>query len=314
MQKIDLDRRIELFRGCVTPRVRMSDTLIDLYGEDALVDLCSESEALKIRVRAATGVRIAMATDAVEIEYEIVCGAAARKIFTSDIDVNGVVTTLDGNGPHRLSLPRGNKNIVIHLPHLVVNEKISLSINDGAKIEAVPCKAKKLLICGDSIFQGMTCSHPTAAVGVLLADKLDVEFHNTSVGGGTMRPEVVEATIALGGDILLTGFGANDVFRGTAPDIFRKRTRKTLELLNDFNGKSFLVVPIPCLKVEPERREFYCDIIREEHKDFPCVKLINGADFYPADEELFADGTHPNDRGMKIYADGLAAIIAPELC
>ena len=101
MQKIDLERRMELFRGCVSPRVRMSDTLVDLY---------SESDALKIRAGAATGVRIAMATNAVEIEYEIVCGASARKIFTSDIDVDGIVTTFDGNGPHRLSLPRGDKN------------------------------------------------------------------------------------------------------------------------------------------------------------------------------------------------------------
>ena len=304
MQKIDLERRMELFRGCVNPCIRMSDVLIDLY---------SESDALKIRAGAATGVRIAMSTDAVALEYEIVCGASARKIFTSDIDVDGVITTVDGNGPHKLSLPPGEKNIIIHLPHLVVNEKISLSVSKGAKVEAVSRKAKKLLICGDSILQGMTCSHPTAAVGVLLADKLGVEFHNTSVGGGTMRPEVVAATIALSGDILLTGLGINDVFGGTDPELFRERTRKTLELLNNFNGKSFFVVPIPCLKVEPERRELYCDIIREEHRDFSRVKLINGANFFPADEELFADGTHPNDRGMQIYADGLAEAIVSEL-
>lgn len=280
---------------------------------DALFELYNDSEARLIRVRAASGVRIAMVTDAVGIEYGIVHGAAARKVFTSDVVVDGAVTTLDGDGPHRIALPPGEKNVVIHLPHLVVVEKISLAVNDGATVEAAPIPAKKLLICSDSIFQGMTSSSPTRAVGALLAEKLGVEFHNVSVGGGTMRPEVVEAAIALGGDILLVSFGINNVFLGTEPELFRERTRRTLELLNAFPGRAFFVIPIPCLNIDPEVRERYCSVIREEHKACPRVGLIEGADFYPADADLFVDGTHPNDRGMRILADGLAERIAPAL-
>ena len=33
MQKIDLESRPELFRGCVAPGVRMSDALLDFYSD-----------------------------------------------------------------------------------------------------------------------------------------------------------------------------------------------------------------------------------------------------------------------------------------
>ena len=88
---------------------------------------------------------------------------------------------------------------------------------------------------------------------------------------------------------------------------------KLLELLDRFAGKAFIVVPIPNMNVSAEGRTNICNIIREEQKNFPKVTLIEGADFYPAKAELFVDGTHPNDEGMAIYAEGLAKIMAPAL-
>ena len=304
MQKIDLESRIELFRGCVAPGVRMSEDLLNFY---------NDSEARVIRARSATGVRIAFETDAVEMSYALQFGGTARKIFTSDIFIDGEMTTVDGEGPHQLSLAPGKKSVVIHLPHLVVVEKLELSVNDGAFVNAVSEPRKKLLICGDSILQGMTCTTPARAVGTLLAEKLGVDFHNTSVGGAEMRFEPVEYTLALGGDVILVCFGINDGFHATPHDLFRERAKKVLELLEGFSGKAFIVVPIPNMKLDQELRESYCRIIREEQKAFPKVTLIEGAEFYPAQDELFVDGTHPNDKGMAVYADALAKIMAPAL-
>ena len=296
MQMIDLQNRAELFRGCVTPGVRMNEALLAFY---------ADCDARVIRARAASGVQIAFVTDAVEMEYSIVCGGAARQIFTSDIFINGESTTVDGNGPHKFSMVPGEKKIIIHLPHLVVIEKITLAVNESAQVKVCPGKKKKLLFCGDSIMQGMTCTTPSKAVGALLAEKLDMELHNTSVGGADMRFEPVAETIAIGGDVLAVCFGINDCFHNTPPELFRERCVKVLELMKNFSGKSFIVVPIPNMKVDSALYESFCQIIRDEHRNFPEVLLIESSKFYPRREELFVDGTHPNNEGMKIYAEGL---------
>ena len=304
MQKIELESRPELFRGCVTSGVRMSEDLLNFY---------NDSDARVIRAKSASGVRIAFTTDAVEMRYGFVCGGCARKIFTTDFIINGEKSVVEGEGPHTFTMAPGEKEIIIHLPHLIVLDKLELSLSDGAFCRAIPETQKKLLICGDSILQGMTCTTPTKAVGTLLAEKLGMAFHNTSVGGADMRFEPVEYTLALGGDAVLVCFGINDVSHETPCDLFRERTRKVLELLDGFSGKAFMVVPIPNMNVNAEGRATICSIIREEHKNFPKVTLIEGADFYPADPAFFIDGTHPNDEGMAIYAEGLARIMAPIL-
>ena len=128
MQKIDLASRFELFRGCVSPGVRMSDELIAFY---------SDTEPHLIRAKSASSVRITFVTDAVEMEYSLVFGQGGRPIFTSDIVVNGEVTTVDGPGPHKFSFAPGEKEITIHLPHLMIVEETALAVNDGAFVKAV---------------------------------------------------------------------------------------------------------------------------------------------------------------------------------
>ena len=303
MQKIALDS-LAFFRGCVTPGCRMSEDLLNFY---------NDCEARVVRAKSASGVQIAFVTDAVEMEYSVAFGAPARRIYTSDITINGETTTVEGEGPHKFTMAPGEKHIVIQLPHLVVIEEISLAVNEGAVVKEAPRRAKKLLFCGDSILQGMTCTAPGKAVGALLSEKLGMELHNTSVGGAEMRFEAVEATLALGGDVIVVGFGINDTFHQVPYELFRERTARVLQLLAGFSGKAFIVVPIPNMKVDNALYESYCNIIREEHKKNPAAVLIEGASFYPARDELFVDATHPNDEGMKIYADGLEKIIAPAL-
>ena len=128
MKKIALDS-LSFFRGCVTPGLRMNETLLDFY---------SDSEARVVRARAASGVRIAFVTDAVEMEYAIVCGPAARLVFTSDVTINSENTIVEGNGPHKFTMAPGEKEIVIQLPHLVVINEMAVSLNDEASVKAAP--------------------------------------------------------------------------------------------------------------------------------------------------------------------------------
>ena len=305
MKRIELESRNDLFRGCAAPGVRMNEALLELYGEP---------EKRLLRARCATGVRIAMFTDAVEVEFSFLFGRAARQVFTADLQVDGVLfATVTGEGPHRIPLPAGEKELVLHFPHLVEAEEFSFSVDDAASVRPAPGPERKLLICGDSIMQGMTCTTPLRAVGTILAARLGMEFHNTSVGGATMTAAAVRGTCAIGGDGIVVGFGINDVFLGTPVETFREECEGVCGALGEFPGKAFMVTPIPCLKKENEPVEELREIIRNSAGDFPRITLIEGPEIFPAEEEFYVDGTHPNDAGMAVYAARLAKIMAPLL-
>ena len=305
MKTIALESAPELFRGCVAPGVRMSPALLAFYGEP---------EKRLLRARCGTGVRLALITDASEIEFGFTFGGAARQIFTADLQVDGrLFAPVTGEGPHRIALGPGEKELVLHLPHLVVTEKFTFRVSDGAQVRPAPRPARKLLICGDSIMQGMTCTAPTKAVGTLLAASLGMDFHNTSVGGAVMSGKAVRETLALGGDAVVVGFGINDVFLNTPPEKFRAETEAVFRSLAAFPGKAFLVTPIPSLAKGEEPVAPLRQVIREVGKTYPRVTLIEGPALFPAEAGLFVDGTHPNDQGMAVYAKALGAVMGPEL-
>lgn len=299
MKKINLTDNISFFRGAVEPFKRMNKDLLDFY---------RSNESWLIRSNCASGMAIKFNTDSAILQIDVKFGAPAREIYTTDVSVNDTVTTFDGEGLHSLELGSGSKTVTIYLPHLAVLEKFDLFIDDNAAAEPLTDTRNKLLVCGDSILQGMTCSAPANANVVIASQALDMHLHNTSVGGARMEPLPVKATLDMGGanDIAVVGFGANDAAQKLDKDVFREKTRQVLEHLNNFAGKSLIITPIPALVELEERREEYCRIIREEHKNFHRVMLLEGASFYPAGrKELYADRLHPNDEGMKIYAEGL---------
>ncbi len=55
------------------------------------------------------------------------------------------------------------------------------------------------------------------------------------------------------------------------------------------------------------------EIIRRSAAAFPRITVIEGPAIFPAEEEFYVDGTHPNDAGMAVYAARLARIMAPLL-
>ena len=305
MKRIELESRNGFFRGCVAPGVRMNEALLELY---------REPEKRLLRAQCATGVRVALFTDAVEAEFSFRFGRAARQVFTADLQVDGVLfATVTGEGPHRIPLPAGEKELVLHFPHLVEVADFSFSVDDAASVRPAPGPERKLLVCGDSIMQGMTCTTPVRAVGTLLAAQLGMEFHNTSVGGAAMKAAAVRGTCALGGDAVIVGFGINDVFLETPVETFREECAGVCRLLGEFPGRAFMVTPIPCLKKENGPVEELREIIRNSAGDFSRITLIEGPEIFPAEEEFYVDGTHPNDAGMAVYAAKLARIMAPLL-
>ncbi|MBE6375105.1 MAG: SGNH/GDSL hydrolase family protein [Lentisphaerae bacterium] len=302
MREIDLFANFDLFRGAVAPFVRMNDRMIAFY---------SDTEVRTQRAKCVSGVRLLFAADAEKLEFEVQYSYFAREVFGTDVMVDGKCFTFDGAGVHQLALGSGKKQIEIHLPHLVILDKFSLKVNDEAVVETLPASARKLLFCGDSIFQGMTCSSAAKTLAAKTADALQMDWLNVSVGGAIMDPDGVEAALFSAGkdDVILMNYGINDAFKDIPLDVFRERTGRTMELLSRFSGQAVFVTPIYCATVDAKKKNLYRDIIFEEQLKYPKNYVINGDEIFPADEKLLIDGVHPNDQGMQAYAEGLTGAL-----
>jgi len=301
MKKIDFSANMAFFRGAVAPMQRMNQKLSDFY---------QQPEAWKIRAACASGVQIVFKTDTVTLKWECKFGEAAREVYGTDIFVDGKLYSFDGPGPHTLELESGRKLIEISLPHLAVLKDYTLLLDDDAQVEVVPEDRPVLLVCGDSIMQGMTCSSPARAAAAIAAKACGMVLHNVSVGGVIMRPETVRDSLEIKADAVLVALGVNDIAHKTPMDVFRERTRQVLEMLDKFPGRSFIVTPISSTHEDLlDGIEVISGIIRDEHKKFPRVKLIDGQSFFPADDELLCDKLHPNDKGMELYGKALTEAI-----
>lgn len=304
MKQLDWQDHNEYFTGTVAPMQRMTPELLDFYS-------CLDS--LKLRANCPSAVVMHFQSNTENLRITMEFGGYARQIFSTDILVDNHLTTIENDGLHDLTLPPGEKSIAIHLPHLVEVNQMIVEIDDNATVAPIANKQPKLVLCGDSIMQGMTCTSPAKALGVIAAEKLDMTLHNLSVGGAVMQPVPVAEAVKLNGEITVVGFGINDANKVTDTELFRERTRQALASLSQTAGKAFIVTPIPALVDAEKRREIYSNIIREEHQAFPQVKLIEGATLLEAREEYFVDGLHPNDQGMMIYGSNLASAIKAEL-
>ena len=300
MKTIRLQDCPEIFRGCARPGQRMSDALLDFF---------DTAPKTLLRARCLSGVRLSFVTDSPALEWSLEFGDPVRKVYTTDFLIDGELRTVDGPGPHRLDLPSGEKDIVIHLPHLVDILKIELKLADGAAFRTVPETRKRIIFCGDSILQGMTTTSPFRATAALTADALNADFINTSVGGARMNPDHVRLSAALGGDFLAVALGVNDALSKTGLDQFRRNTANALKELAAFPGGKLLILPIPRVASPEPDLTPYRVIIRTEAAAFPTIPMRDGYDFFPAKAELYCDGTHPNDAGAKIYAAFLTQTI-----
>lgn len=300
MKTVNLNEMPELFRGCIVPGRRMSDDLLKLF---------SSNEKSLWRALCPSGVRLDFITDAVEINYALEFGQPVRQIFTSDIFTDGVLQTVDGAGMHNLKFNPGKKHIIIHLPHLVVLEKITLEISDGATIEAAPQADKRLLFCGDSICQGMVTTTPSLALVPRIGEALNVDYINTSVGGARMSAEHLKLTMSASGDVIILALGVNNSIGKTPYDEFKAETERTMAVLNEFAGGKVVVLPIPNVAPSTPDLDMYRSMIRDAAAEYPTIKIVDGYEFYPAKAELYFDNTHPNDDGSAIYADSLAGVL-----
>ena len=276
---------------------------------------CAQSREFADRANCTPGVSLRFITDAPELRfsYEVISFCRSRNVC--DMFENGVHTSsarlADMHSKGEAVFIRetqGRAEIEIMLPNTC---GLRITDFDFGSWQPATKKAKKMLILGDSILQGINTYHPSCALGNLLARGLDAEIVNQSVGGARFVPELIDK-LAFDPDIIIVALGANDAFSGddaytqTIPEYFARLRALYPE------KPITAVTPVFSMRLKTDislagRFDTVRALIKTEASK-NNVRVIDGDPLVPHTTKFFnEDGVHPNDLGFLQYALQLMA-------
>ena len=208
-------------------------------------------------------------------------------------------------------LGAGEKEVAVYFPWSVKATIKEFTIDDNSFIEPVK-PGKKMLCFGDSITQGYDSLYPSNKYTTQLAKWLDAEEFNKAIGGEIFFPELAAAKDAFEPDYITVAYGVNDWHRSTR-EAFEPHCKEFLSnLSNNYpSSKIFVITPIWCKSADAilPFGEFKSigEIIQNQAAAFANVFVVQGFEFIPQNEDLFADlRVHPNDTGFAYYFDSLS--------
>lgn len=263
------------------------------------------------------------------LRTEITAGSS-RTYFAFDVFVNGVkIDTLDNFSntdipqnyttlklPHgeffkKFDLGIGDKEVCVCFPWSVNAVLKELTLDDNSFIK--PSKPGKKMLCfGDSITHGYDALYPCNKYISKLADLLNAEEYNKAIGGEIFFPDLAATREDFEPDYITVAYGTNDWNRCKEEEFTRNCKEFFCNLNNSYsNSKIFVITPI-WRKDMDESRDFgnfekAAEIIQNQVAEFDNVSVIQGLEFVPHNEDLFADlRLHPNDKGFEYYFENLS--------
>ena len=235
----------------------------------------------------------------------------------SDIDMPQNYTTLKlphGEFSKEFNLGVGDKEVCIYFPWSVNAVVKELALDDDSFIK--PIKPYKRMLCfGDSITQGYDALCPCNKYISKLADMLNAEEYNKAIGGEIFFPELAATREDFKPDYITVAYGSNDWNRCNEEEFICNCKEFFYNLNNSYpNSKIFAITPIWRKDMDESRvfGEFknVAEDIQNQVAEFDNVSVIQGFEFVPQDENLFADlRLHPNDKGFEFYFENLATKI-----
>lgn len=276
------------------------------------------------------GIQMVFKTDAEKLSMKAnIATASTRKFFSFDVYINGELaaefknfqhdkmvlpySTLEcelGNFDRELPMEKGEKTLRIVFPFGAKPTVSEISLEKATFIEPVK-RSKTMLMYGDSITHGYDALNPSRAYAVQLAHALDAEAFNKAIGGEIFRPELSAIKNDINPDYITVAYGTNDWSKCTK-ESFLCNCRGFFENLrkNYPDAKIFAITPIwrGDKDKETECGTFagHSNNIRTICEEIGGITVIDGFEFVPAKEELFADlRLHPTNEGFDFYADNL---------
>ena len=280
---------------------------------------------------AASGIQMRFRTNSQTLLLSVdTASGSSRDYFSFDVFVNGEKIDLLknfseaelsanytrnefplGNFSKKFCLGMGEKEVCIYFPWSVKVTLKECIIDDDSFIK--PTKpGKKILVFGDSITHGYDALYPSNKYISKFANMLDAEEYNKAIGGEIFFPALAKTKEDFEPDYITVAYGANDWSRCTKEELAQNCKEFLYNLSNNYpNAKIFVITPI-WRKDMTQKRPFgdfksVGQVIKNQAAEFSNITVIQGFEFVPQDENLFADlRLHPNDKGFEYYFENLS--------
>ncbi|MNO18168.1 GDSL-like Lipase/Acylhydrolase [compost metagenome] len=281
------------------------------------------NEAHLLRARCPAGISLAVDTNAVWLEIELLVEGAARNYLQAtaivrDHWVDAVSLERIGALPHTAVLkilldppadPGELRRVEVYLPHASFLTVQNVRLSPGAF--ATPAKdrpGQRLLCLGDSITQGFESRNPAGTYPVRLARLLNAELLNQGVGGHMFDPDSFDPELPFEPDLITVAYGVNDWMKDVTAARIEHQARQYIEQVCD------RYADVPVLVITPiwhhseglaKAAGTLSDVrgsITRVASGFAQVRVIDGAQLVPRLPHLFADGVHPTEEGFGHYA------------
>ena len=144
---------------------------------------------------------------------------------------------------------------------------------------------------------------------------LNVEEYNKAIGGEKFFPELAATREDFVPDYITVAYGTND-WKCCKEEGFTRNCKEFFYNLNNSypNSKIFVITPIWRKDMDANGAfgKFInvADNIQNQVAGFDNVSVIQGFEFVPQNENMFADlRLHPNDKGFECYFENLSKCI-----
>jgi hypothetical protein len=231
-----------------------------------------------------------------------------------------VPAALPNEKPSDASVPeRKMRLITINMPSYAGIKTMKIGIAKDAKISHAPdyTLEKPIVFYGSSITNGAAASRPGMTYEARLSRELDANYINLGFGGLCKgEPQMAEYISGLDMSIFVMDYDHNAKsveYLASTHEPFFKTVRK--------NHPDMPIVLISRPNYSPDVAERFA-VIKATYDNAKAngdenVYLIDGREFFGADNDLTVDGIHPTDLGFyfmaKRISDELRPIIA-KLC
>lgn len=273
-----------------------------------------------------SGITVEFETDAEEIALDYVIGGGYvdcgnERCSSFDVYVDGLMLHShteyilpDRVGTVRINLSgRRMRKIQIWLPSLYEAFVRSLTVSDGAQFHAIPGRPKKLLVCGDSITQGVGSHFASAGYAMRLARRMkDYEVLNHGIAAFMFDENSLDWAMDYQPDLIITAYGTNDWSKLASKQEFDRNLTAYIDRLCTIWPNIPVVMMSPLWRCDWNRYrydkyDFYevYPAMKKLVAGYTNVTVVNGVDLIPHAANVFLDGLHPNDYGGMLVGDAL---------
>lgn len=331
MQRVDLIGRRDLLRG-VCEAVEIDGATVFYRHTPDVRERYGAPLPRRRRALSTAGVRVAFRSDTTRLHLALRCGDGVEWVLRGkcDLFVDGRMEAFFG--PDRVDIgtrweaviwnaPEARmRDFVLWLPAMRQTQIEALSVDAGAKVEAIPLRPKQWLVLGDSITQGYVTAHPSEGYAARAAEALGMEHHNTAVGGGQADPALAGLARGIEADLITVAFGVNDYNTSLAPDTFARNVGELLAGLRSARPGARIVwiAPIPYVTRTHRRNNAglllsdYTRAIFDQAAQVERIEVVDGYSFLPDESAWFVDNCHPNEPGHAMYARSLVRALRPQ--